>query len=132
MKEISLLAKSKETTGKLRWAAEVDAGGPVFSLYIPKDRVPEPWPGRIQVEVWASSDPSCPRDLGRVSNDDPIVEDVHWVKDHTETARYCPAGHSSDWLLGEPYIPFELLPEPAPERVVLRVRWDRSSPWVRS
>src|SRR3989442_12263996 len=103
MREISLLARSKETDRKLRWAAEVGDRA-VFELYIPKEQVAKPWPGRIYVEIWGAGDAPVSTDSGRASTDDPIVEEVRWVKNHTKTARYRPRGDSSTWRLGEPYI----------------------------
>ncbi len=128
MREISLLARSKETDRKLRWAAEVDDGA-VFELYIPKEQVPEPWPGRIYVEIWGPDDTPQPRTSVRQSNNEAIVEAVRWVRNHTKTARYRPLGDSSTWQLGEPYIPYALLPDPPPSQVLLKVRWDQSTPW---
>ena len=61
MKEISMLHQmqpSKETDNKLRWeACDQD-----FKLYIPKWRVPQPWPIRIVVRL-----DDDPRSFGSVS-----------------------------------------------------------------
>lgn len=49
MREITLMNPSKETDNKLRWMADVE--GAPFALYIPKWRVPEPWPVQVIVAV---------------------------------------------------------------------------------
>jgi len=49
MIRLSLMAPSKETDLKLRWEADVE--GVAFKLYIPKWRVPRPWPTRILVRI---------------------------------------------------------------------------------
>jgi hypothetical protein len=46
MIEMALLKPSKETENKLRWSTYMNDGSK-FHLYVPKWRVPEPWPGRI-------------------------------------------------------------------------------------
>ena len=55
--EMTRLEAAKETDNKLRW--DVDIDDTRFSLYIPKWRVPQPWPSRIWVDggdggVWSS------------------------------------------------------------------------------
>ena len=47
--EMELFDAAKETERKLRW--DVDVEGTLFSLYIPKWRVPVPWPSRIFVSI---------------------------------------------------------------------------------
>jgi len=47
--DMVLLESRKETENKLRWDAQLTDA--VFSLYIPKEQVPDPWPGRIRVRV---------------------------------------------------------------------------------
>ena len=49
MVEMALLEETKETENKVRWDADIE--GTRFSLYIPKWRVPEPWPRLIHVTV---------------------------------------------------------------------------------
>ena len=52
------MALDKETDNKVRWTADVD--GVTFSLYVPKWRVPEPWPSRIRVTVVPNSSETLP------------------------------------------------------------------------
>ncbi len=128
MREISLLSQSKETDRKLRWSATVD-DGTEFELYIPKEQVPDRWPRRIYVEIWGPGDSSQPRVGDRESSDAPIVEHVRWDRNHTKTARYTPLGDQSTWQLGQPYIPYALLPDPPPRELLIRVRWEGSTTW---
>lgn len=58
MNKILLLKLSKETNRKLRWSTYVGEDNTKFELYIPKWRVPEPWPKCIRVIIQAfNSDP---------------------------------------------------------------------------
>ncbi len=127
MRGIFLLARSKETDRKLRWAGEVD--GVPFELYVPKEQVPDPWPGRICVEIQDIDEAQQFRDGVRVSLEDPIVERVRWYKNLTQTARYRPSGDSSSWQIGEPYIPYVLLADPPQRELLIRILWDNSIPW---
>ena len=123
MIEMSLMAPSKETDNKLRWVADVD--GVAFQLYVPKWRVPHPWPNRIRVFI---SEPST--SPGSSPSDKPenaIVAIVERVKDHSQTVRFAPAGDPKKWQIGEPYIPYGLLPNPSVQRLRVDVEWDRSA-----
>ena len=126
MREITLMDPSKETENKLRWWADVE--GVAFKLYIPKRRVPKPWPLRVHVTV---SEHPADRDkaiaAGAGNLEEPIVCVVRKVAEHTETVRYCPLGDPRAWDLGEPYIPLALLPANPPRLLHLEVRWDRSA-----
>jgi hypothetical protein len=109
MKEVALMHPSKETDNKLRWQSMVD--GVAFKLYIPKWRVPRPWPIRIIASI---SD--IPKDEesggGRrgpnspVTVEQPIIATLRRVREHTETARFAPVGDPDSWEIGEPYIPY--------------------------
>jgi len=135
MKEIALMHSSKQTGRKLRWDSNVD--GVLFELYIPKWRVPRPWPKRIIVSV---SIPDCSTDEASKSSprsangpegiaalEQSIVATVEMVREHTKTVRFAPRGNPEDWEIGEPYIPFALLPDSSWQRVQIGVRWDRSA-----
>lgn len=132
MVEISLMDPSKETDNKLRWRADVE--GVDFKLYIPKWRVPLPWPRRIIVVISA-----LPMETSRATQAEPpnrgakepreraIVAVVDRVREHTETVRFAPRGDPEQWEIGEPYIPYALLPTPSTQSLRLEVRWDRTA-----
>ncbi len=127
MIEVALMAPSKQTDNKLRWETDVD--GVNFKLYIPKARVPYPWPKRILVRVCDIDQPSGNE---AVQPDDPTLErgitaTVRKVREHTETVRFDPDGDPNDWEIGSPYIPFSLLPRRSAENLQLQVWWDRSA-----
>lgn len=120
------LDRDKETDNKVRWSVEVD--GVPFSLYVPKWRVPEPWPARIRVGIrpdTAEVLPSTSRDAVTVAPEArrrPIEVRVARVEDKTETIRYAPVEHGSDAEIGEPYIP-KSFTEDGEERLVVSVTW---------
>ena len=128
MIEMTLLEESKETERKVRWDADV-VGAP-FSLYIPKWRVPEPWPRVIQVRITPSTDTPAthlsPADgLNHpLSRTRPIVTHTARVRWHTKTIRYRPDGDESEWETGEPYIPIAMTFEGS-ERLTLTVNWQK-------
>jgi hypothetical protein len=123
MIEMSLMSPSKETENKLRWVADVD--GIPFQLYIPKWRVPTQWPNRIRVFISELSDPQSSR--SSVVPKDPIVVVVERVSEHTQTVRFAPEGDPKEWQVGEPYIPYGLLPTPTSNRLRLEIEWDTSA-----
>jgi hypothetical protein len=132
MREVSLMDPSKETDNKLRWQAWEN--GVLFKLYIPKWRVPEPWPVRIVVRIdddpnsFVAVPPSRGPESEQTRNlDEPVVTLVAKHTEHTETVRYSPVGDPAKWELGEPYIPFAMLSVPVPKRLRLDVHWDRTA-----
>lgn len=123
-----VLRPSKETENKLRWATWIDADQTRFQLYIPKDYVPEPWPGRI----WVTISP-VDEDLDErvISNHtylslNGIESIVRLLCDHTKTQRFRPLGDPSRWFIGEPYIPFSLVPQDA-DALIVHVEFDPDS-----
>ncbi len=112
--EMTFFESSKETENKLRWNAKINET--TFSLYIPKWRVPEPWPSKILVRVDPQrnnventpnlklNDIKCNGSLRH----EPIIATVRKFFKHTKTIRYSPVGDKEGWEIGEPYIPFEL------------------------
>jgi hypothetical protein len=129
MRQIALMNPSKETDNKLRWEADVE--GVTFKLYVFKWRVPRPWPVRLEVVVnqylaKPATPQSSPRP-GPAELERPIIAIAEKVREHTETVRYRPIGAPDNWELGEPYVPYTLLPSPPPERLRLEVRWDRKA-----
>jgi len=130
MKKISLDAK-KQTVNTLRWDAWVEEDKAYFEFYIPKSRVPEPWPGRIFVGIAPfSGDPSdftqSPCDLDNLDN--PIKVLVKRIEDeyHAKTIHCAPLGDEEDWQIGHPYIPKSLIP-PDSNYLIIEVKWDLES-----
>ena len=128
MIEMALFEPSKETEGKLRWSTYVESDNTYFHLYIPKWRVPEPWPGRIFVSIDSfDEDPATAIEKGRTMSDaEPIEEILEMKAEHTKTIRFSPVGDPKSWHTGEPYIPFSLVP-PESHYLRLRVKWDLDS-----
>jgi hypothetical protein len=120
MAEVTLMLRSKETDNKQRWAADVN--GVEFKLYIPKHRIPDPFPPSIVVRISpvTGAEPSSVPDP-----DQPIRCVVARVCEHTQTVRYCPLGDAKGWQIGEPYIPFGMLPESPPLYLLVEVHWLR-------
>jgi hypothetical protein len=128
MIEMHLLRLQKETENKVRWDAEAD--DVTFELYIPKWRVPKPWPLKIYVKI--DIVPTKQNNFERVTFEmakenhklvsQHIVADVMLKEEHTKTIRYCPDGNNEDWEIGEPYIPFALTHNNA-ERLRIVVDW---------
>ena len=126
MVEMALLEETKETDNKVRWDADVE--GTRFSLYIPKWRVPEPWPLQLHVTVSPhtqqqplSLSPAAVRKAPE-SRKKSIVTHLKKFREHTQTIRYHPEGDSSTWEIGEPYIPIPMTYGRA-ERLTITVKW---------
>jgi hypothetical protein len=126
MADVVWLALDKETDNKVRWMVDVD--GVRFSLYVPKWRVPEPWPRRVRVSIQPDSTEVLPT-LSRsavaetpTSRRRPISARVAFVEDKTETIRYAPVDPSPDEELGNPYIP-KALTRGGADRLVVSVAW---------
>lgn len=109
------LAMDKETENKYRWCVVLD-DDVEFKLYIPKWRCPPVPPRTITVEVLGNTAPL---------HDDrwDVMVEVARYKDHTETIRYRPHGDPDDWEIGEPYVPYCVLPCPWPDRIAIGVAW---------
>ena len=124
-----VLESAKETDNKLRWDAFID--DVKFSLYIPKWRVPEPWPSTIYVVISEqltnikSYKPMNPQ----IAQTDPallkssIMAVLNWESDHTKTVRFSPVGNSKEWEIGEPYIPYALLPQNSKRSLLIEIKW---------
>src|SRR5579883_3147894 len=101
MIEMELLEESKETENKVRWDADVE--GVRFSIYIPKWRVPEPWPRIIQVAIGPQIETHIPPLTPSIVLHDPSIRMqpvvIHLRKDreHTRTIRYQPEGDPKTW-----------------------------------
>ena len=121
---IAVLDASKETPNKLRWQHDVEGIG--FKFYVPKWRVPDPWPKRIIVSMSElSAGPIAMHPPTRVGQ--PISTIVEKRGEHTETVKFTPLGDPEEWEIGEPYIPYRLLPSSAVRLLQIEVKWDRSS-----
>jgi hypothetical protein len=121
-----LLRQFGETDNKVRWVART--GETTFDLYIPKWRVPKPWPERIAVTTSLPIDQDLTRFVGGLNEKVkdktlPITSIVDRVSDHTKTVRFRPRGEAADWEIGEPYIPYVLLPKRDALSVIVEVRW---------
>ena len=130
MIEMHILESAKETDNKLRWDASID--DTKFSLYIPKWRVPDPWPATIfvgvsdQLDRYEGYTPVSQIIAEREPNllKRPILAVIKWVSDHTQTVRYAPDGAPKEWEIGEPYIPYTLLPKESSNPLLIEVKWD--------
>jgi len=125
--EMTFFDSSKETENKLRWDCNVD--GTRFSLYIPKWRVPEPWPKVIAVQT-VRRRVECTDDANITPEDvamdpsirlEPIVATVKKVSVHSKTVRYDPTANV--WEIGSPYVPDSMTADSA-ERLRVIVNWD--------
>ena len=128
--DMVLLESRKETENKLRWDAQLTDA--VFSLYIPKEEVPDPWPGRIRVRVEALEGRRPSLAQPRSDKTQPIEAIVERFEEKTKTVRYRPQGDPSDWEVGEPYVPFEVLEALStqiPPILRLVVQWDLTRPF---
>jgi len=124
MLEMSLLGPSKETFNMLRWSIFVEKDNTDSLIYIPKWRVPFPWPSLIRVMLSEFSDKysSYPKVYKTKNNNDAINVILESVSEHTLTRHYAPIGDKSKWPIGEPYIPFSLIPSNS-NLLYLRVEW---------
>lgn len=145
MVELALLESIKETDNKLCWSTKVD--GTEFRLYIPKWRVPEPWPKRIAARVEAMT-AALMQTIGMqvlagaagplslitpeavaanvACRTSPICTVVEFVDHKSRTIRYCPLGDQKSWELGQPYIPTELT-YGGQALLLITVNWDLQS-----
>lgn len=130
--EMSMLGSAKETENKLRWDADIE--GTPFSLYIPKWRVPQPWPSRIWIGVTprrfeCDELPNLSRenaDSDSSLTHEPLIATVAKYSEHSRTIRYRPLGDDRLWEIGEPYVPLPLTFGGA-DRLRLLVLWDLAS-----
>lgn len=136
MLDLRLCHDAKETDNKLRWDVFVREAGTTFSIYIPKWRVPTPWPSRIFVSVTSRrvgeyDAPNLSIKSVReapVRALEPIVVSATRYSNHTKTIRFNPDGDNSRWETGSLYIPISLLEDGSDsERVRLIILWDMSS-----
>ena len=126
LKEI--LAYYKETEKKHRWDALVDDAP--FELYIPKWRIPHPTPSQVLIRIFDSNESFSSTSYARkdFQNNpglakEPIFTKINFLREHTKTFRYDPAGDKKEWQIGSPYIPKQLLDYQAAKTLFLVVEW---------
>jgi hypothetical protein len=129
------LNADRTTDNKCRWDFHPDGDSAVFSLYVPKWRVPEPWPKFILVEFYPSDEFIPPPDQvsGRMVMNDPSVRQrsiaalIERKAEHLHSVQFRPVGPKDEWEIGEPYIPRSLLPTDSPQMFRFRVDWQGQS-----
>ncbi len=129
MIEMALLEPSKETENKLRWSAYIEEDDTAFHFYIPKWRVPKPWPGRIFVgiEPFSGDKKNFSQSIFDEDNlDNSIKVLIKPISKLSRTVRYTPLDEKKEWQIGEPYIPFSLIPFDS-HLLKVEVKWDLDS-----
>jgi hypothetical protein len=125
------LWSSDDTGGKLVWSAGTSNAR--FYFYIPKWRVPEPWPALVHVHItdnlteWEKYEPLTPTVAQKKAEllERPILAKIGYSELHKETFRYDPFG-VQEVEIGSPYIPMFLLPFEPPKVLLVRVQWKRN------
>jgi hypothetical protein len=123
----------KETDNKYRW--DYMEGNAPLEIYIPKWRVPAPYPQRIFVQIFEPEDSHCPImtlhskkevDANQRLRLEPITAEVIYKEeDHTRVFRYDPVLEGNNAReIGSPYIPKTLLDDPPQTRMVIVVNWE--------
>ncbi|MBC7853692.1 MAG: hypothetical protein IAF94_09675 [Pirellulaceae bacterium] len=126
------LTGSHETQNKLVWQTKVDNTS--FDIYVPKWRVPRPWPGRIFVQLGTEFEM---QHMLRLSNPcgapDPIVAKCILAGHSAKKPIFAPSDPNPDrWEIGSTYLPYSWLPPDVESELVVYVAWDLSWPWVTS
>jgi hypothetical protein len=131
-REALLMNPFSDTGKKLRWQGEVNDES--FTLYIPKWRIPTPWPKQIVVavstmplDIHEISVPTQGEEAEPLDSRLPIITMVDLEYRCKHSVRYRPVGDPKTWEIGTPYIPNSLLPADIPHRLQLEVRWDYSA-----
>ena len=57
----------------------------------------------------------------------PITTEVIFLEDHTRTAKYDPVLSEEKREIGNPYIPYTLLSDPPPSRLVIVINWEKGN-----
>ncbi len=120
----------KDTSGMHRWDVKIE--GVTLEIYIYKWRVPDPYPSRISVEIFNRAEFSqsiYPLDRKEVNANPqlcykPITAEVDFLENHTRTAKYDPVLGKGKREIGNPYIPYTLLSDPLPTRLVIVINWE--------
>lgn len=121
----------KETETMYRWKTMV--GNAPLQIYLPKWRVPDPYPSHISVEIFERAE--YPQSIYPIEQKEaianpqllhnPITAEVTYLEDHTLTAKYDPVLDKGKREIGNPYIPYTLLSDPPPTRLVIVVNWEK-------
>lgn len=124
----------KETDNKYRW--DYMEGNAPLEIYIPKWRVPAPYPQRIFVQIFEPEDSHCPImtphnkkevDANQRLRFAPVTAEVIYKEDMTLTARYDPVLEGNDAReIGSPYIPFALC-DSRTKRLVIVIKWGKGN-----
>jgi hypothetical protein len=119
------LQPSNKAQNYVVWLSRVDDSS--FSIYIPKWRVPDPWPNEIFLETRGSGHegPSLSRAEAQRAPElrrSPIVTQVKKSARKTKTMRYRPQADPSEWEIGEQYLPFSMTNGEA-EHLTILVNW---------
>jgi len=128
--EMILCTYYKETSGMYRWDAMVKKAP--LEIYILKWRVPDPYPSRISVEIFERAEyPQSIYPLNQkevIANPqlchNPITAEVTFLENHTLTAKYDPVLSKGVREIGNPFIPYALLPDPPPTQLVIVINWE--------
>jgi len=131
---ITLYAK-KKTPFYLRWDDVAKRDGALFELYIPKGRVPQPWPARIIVSMDSfTGDPSdftqSPYDLDNLNNPIKVLVERVVDENYSNPVKYTPIGEDKVRQIGEPFIPKSILTSEfpsIPDKLIIDVNWDLES-----
>ncbi len=119
----------KDTDGMYRW--DYMAEHTKLEIYIHKWRVPDPYPSRISVEIfnrdgYSQSIYHLDRREAYANPQlcyNPITAEVAFLENHTLTAKYDPVLGKGKREIGNPYIPYTLLSDPPPIRLVIVIKW---------
>jgi hypothetical protein len=123
---------NKETDNKYRWDAMVDNAP--LEIYIPKWRVPDPYPQWISVQIFEPAASRCPivvlHSKKEVEANQrlrlvPITAEVTFTEVKELTVRYDPVLVGNDAReIGSPYIPKTLLDDPPQTQLVIVINWE--------
>ena len=113
-----------------RWDVKIE--GVTLEIYIYKWRVPDPYPSRISVEIFNRDEFSqsiYSLDRKEVNANPqlcykPITTEVAFLENRTRTAKYDPVLGKGKREIGNPYIPYTLLSDPPPTRLVIVINWE--------
>jgi len=121
----------RDTENKYRWKAMVDNAR--LLIYIPKWRVPAPYPQWISVKIFEPADSRCPIVVLHCKKEVeanqrlrlvPITAEVAFTEVMGHTVRYDPVLVGNDAReIGSPYIPFALC-DSRPKRLVIVINWE--------